>query len=553
MLPTRFEIQTQLASSERSIVFRCLDLASGAEVMVKRDLVPLMVGDIWLGDIQTALWSSDAARSLRSQEALALATLQGRMAPVLVDHGMWQGHEYVVAAWLEAEPIEVWLARQVAPDALVVAASKLARGLADIHQLGVVHRDIKPSNVLMCGDEPRLVDWEVASVGRTHVSGRVGTRGYRDGATDHRADLFAFGALLYALATGKSPAHTPGFGRVVAPVFGPEVPGGVADAVRWLTHACPEARPSSANEVIALLSGARRDVAYSDPGIAGALAWSARWLEADAPEEALVVLAPLLVESPVAPAAAIAAAWALAASGHEQRAIDSLRAVLQREPAHREATRALCTILLNTERTLEALACAWSIVGPEGLREIVAVTSMRVTVDPTPSDLSALAVAAVRIGLSATRDESERLLRLALNALATLMTSGPLPGPLATTAWVVALSELGRHEGARELATSLYDRAGFERARRLLGLERRHLLIGPTAHLLALIDLGEPERARDIALEHLRSGPHPTVDAWLDVVRVAALTDLLSLEMELSPPTHVRLDSRFRRIDELTR
>jgi len=209
----------------------------------------------------------------------------------------------------------------------------------------------------MCRDEAYLVDWEVASVGPTHVRGRVGTRGYRDAAPEHRADLFAFGALLYALATGRSPSQTPGFGRVVDPVFGAEVPGGVADAIRWLTHPCPEARPSSADEVITLLTGSRRGVKHPGPQTTGALAWSARWLEADAPEEALVVLAPMLLESPVPPAATIAAARALAASGHEQRAIDYLQALLQREPSHTAARRALGTILLNAERALDALAC----------------------------------------------------------------------------------------------------------------------------------------------------------------------------------------------------
>jgi diguanylate cyclase (GGDEF)-like protein len=88
-----------------------------------------------------------------------------------------------------------------------------------VHAAGVVHKDINPANIVLDGDRPVLIDFELATTaaeerpGFTHQNQVVGTLAYlapeqtgRTGrAVDRRSDLYALGATLYEMATGRPP------------------------------------------------------------------------------------------------------------------------------------------------------------------------------------------------------------------------------------------------------------------------------------------------------------------------------------------------------------
>ena len=98
--------------------------------------------------------------------------------------------------------------------------SSILAGIAAAHDAGVLHRDLKPANVLLSREGGRLVpkvaDFGIAKVveeargGRTAAGVTMGTPGYLapeqilDSAdTDARADVFALGAILYEMLSGK--------------------------------------------------------------------------------------------------------------------------------------------------------------------------------------------------------------------------------------------------------------------------------------------------------------------------------------------------------------
>jgi len=101
-------------------------------------------------------------------------------------------------------------------DAAAMVA-KLADGIATAHQIGVVHRDLKPGNVLLTeAGEPKITDFGLAKMGQAEMTATgsvMGTPSYMspeqaEGKTKEvgtLTDVYALGAILYELTTGKPP------------------------------------------------------------------------------------------------------------------------------------------------------------------------------------------------------------------------------------------------------------------------------------------------------------------------------------------------------------
>lgn len=100
--------------------------------------------------------------------------------------------------------------------ALVRLAADLARIMGAIHRAGVIHRDLSPANVLVAGDRPLVIDFDLAVLLEdpdTDPGEVVGTLPYlapeqtgrTAGPVDSRADLYALGAVVYELAVGHPP------------------------------------------------------------------------------------------------------------------------------------------------------------------------------------------------------------------------------------------------------------------------------------------------------------------------------------------------------------
>ena len=161
------------------------------------------------------------------REALAVAALSHPNILSIFDFGTADGVSYAVMELLEGETLRGKLdASPISEKQAVDYALQVARGLSAAHEKGIVHRDLKPENLFVTKDgHLKILDFGLAKkneMGKTddetsspteskHTEPGVvmGTVGYmspeqvRGLAVDHRSDIFALGAILYELLSGK--------------------------------------------------------------------------------------------------------------------------------------------------------------------------------------------------------------------------------------------------------------------------------------------------------------------------------------------------------------
>ncbi|HLF00456.1 MAG TPA: serine/threonine-protein kinase, partial [Anaerolineales bacterium] len=165
---------------------------------------------------------TDVAVRQFEREARLLATLRHSNLPRVTDHFFIPGQgQYLVMDFIEGEDLKQRIERiGPLPEADVRRwAWDILNALQYLHERGVVHRDIKPANIKIAPDGTAvLVDFGIAKeIDAEDGTTTTGARGLTPGfappeqygvgtsRTDARSDLYAFGATLYNLLTGKIP------------------------------------------------------------------------------------------------------------------------------------------------------------------------------------------------------------------------------------------------------------------------------------------------------------------------------------------------------------
>src|SRR5688500_4191858 len=156
------------------------------------------------------------------REAKAAAKMQHPAIVTIFDVGVDEesGAPFMVLEYLPGESLADRLDRVRLPLARCVqVALDLASALAFAHRQRIVHRDVKPANVLHAGDNRwKLADFGIARLpdsDLTQVGIFMGTPGYsppeaiKEGRYTPQADVFAWGAVMYELMSGRIPYEGP--------------------------------------------------------------------------------------------------------------------------------------------------------------------------------------------------------------------------------------------------------------------------------------------------------------------------------------------------------
>jgi len=341
VLADRYRLSGEIGRGGMATVYLARDLRHGRDVAVKvvsPALATALGGDRFLREIEI------------------VANLRHPHIVPLFDSGDAAGAPYYVMPFETGLSLRQRLARDgpLPIDDAVTILRDVSDALAHAHERGIVHRDIKPDNVMLSGRHAMVTDFGVAKaivagsteehLARTAADASPEARAEADTAPtttqgvafgtpaymapeqivgdpriDHRADIYAVGALAYELLAGRPPFVGESRDEVLgghlsrAPAsvttHRPDVPAPLAELVMSCLAKAPDDRPQTANDLVERLE---RLAVRQRPDRA-AVARGTRWMIAAA-VLTLVATATFLVERQRAnrPNASWAARWALA-------------------------------------------------------------------------------------------------------------------------------------------------------------------------------------------------------------------------------------------------
>jgi hypothetical protein len=258
-----YEITAKLGEGGMGEVYRAKDTKLGREVAIK--VLPVVV-------------AGDAERLARfKREAQVLASLNHPNIAAIYGLDEANGTLFLVLEIVEGEDLAQRLKRGAIPvDEALDIGRQIALALEEAHEKGIIHRDLKPANVKLTPDgKVKVLDFGLAKAYASDASGAtsidsgnsptlthaatmagmiLGTAAYmspeqaRGKSVDKRADIWAFGVVLYEMLSGRQLFEGETVTDVLAAVIGRDpdwsaLPPSVGPGTRRVLARCLERNP----------------------------------------------------------------------------------------------------------------------------------------------------------------------------------------------------------------------------------------------------------------------------------------------------------------------
>ena len=227
-----YEITGLIGAGGMGEVYRARDTRLGRDVAIK--VIP------------ARLAADTRLRDRLVREARAISSLAHPHICTLFDIGQQEGIEYLVMEYLDGQTLADAIARGPLPlDQMIRYGSQIADAIGAAHRQGIVHRDLKPGNVMVTKSGVKVLDFGLATSRSdaataadgateqkplTEAGAVIGTLQYmapeqlRGADADARSDIFALGAILYEMATGRRAFEGKNRTSVVALILEAEPP-----------------------------------------------------------------------------------------------------------------------------------------------------------------------------------------------------------------------------------------------------------------------------------------------------------------------------------------
>ena len=203
----RYKVSGVLGKGAMGMVYRGVDPAINRPVALKTIRLDFVNDPEELAELKERLY----------REAQAAGKLSHPNIVTIYDVGS-EGHlQYIAMECLEGQTLEEMIKKKVKFNYRIIAQiiMQICSALQYAHEQGIVHRDIKPANIMILKDyRAKVMDYGIARVdssSMTKTGIAMGTPNYispeqlKGQKSDHRADLFSLGVVMYELLLGKRP------------------------------------------------------------------------------------------------------------------------------------------------------------------------------------------------------------------------------------------------------------------------------------------------------------------------------------------------------------
>ncbi len=262
---SHYRVIEELGAGGMGVVYRAHDMRLDRDVALK----VLPAGRL----------AGEAARNRFHKEALALAKLNHPHIGAIYDFDTQEGVDFLVMEYIPGTTLGEQLASGPLPESEVLRlGTQIVAALEEAHEQGIVHRDLKPGNIVVTPKgQAKVLDFGLAKLLRparemstaddlSSTALGAGTLPYmapeqlRGQPADARTDIYAAGAVLYEMATGRRPFRSKFATALAADIqtqppapprqLNPKISLGLEEIILKSLEKEPENRYQSAEELL---------------------------------------------------------------------------------------------------------------------------------------------------------------------------------------------------------------------------------------------------------------------------------------------------------------